>query len=539
MLRARLAPTYARGSTVALPAVGQIARFSAALAILAVVFELTGRNEHPLTIMRPGFVPTFVSIAVPIAAAFVAAYALFRPWQALVIVLALSPFWNAAYVWWQVGPVQVILQTVFVGALALGTAINQPDRGSYLWSASDLRAVGRPKGFEAFRLAEVAVAGFIGIAVLSTLASSNVTLSATVLLHGILEPISLAAILVLLRPSRRDLMMILVALGIAAGLAAAQNIAQAVPAFNSLASLQAHRLQFAFASFYNVGIFAAIVAMIMPLLVAALAARRAMSLPQWATGLLIASLAVGLVGLFFSLSKSAWLATGGGTVLLLFLVVQSWRRRLALALAAAAVSSMFIPWPAFFLQVAPTVNSGYRAVMVTLVGESRFDSWNPATLAGHGSMVERFYAVDGGVRMALANPVLGVGLDQFGPNYFKPAYRPAQALDTLDHAHSLFPEIAAELGIAAAALLLVIFAATLWSILRVYRASRDQLTRILSAGLIASIVAWLVVGTIYGCDIYRPDRALSSDVVISSVVLGAAIALVRLVRDERPWRQAR
>ena len=82
--------------------------------------------------------------------------------------------------------------------------------------------------------------------------------------------------------------------------------------------------------------------------------------------------------------------------------IPSWRRRLAVLVVGVAMSTLFIPWPAFFLQVAPSVNQGYRTMMVALVGESRFDSWNPATLAGHGSLAERFYAIDGAVRMALA-----------------------------------------------------------------------------------------------------------------------------------------
>lgn len=535
VLPGRLASPLQGTAPYALPALGQLVRLSTAFAVFVAVFVLAGRSEHPLSIMRPGLFVTFVSVAVPTVAALVAAFALYRPWQALLLVLALIPFWNAAYVWLQVGPVQVILQTVFVVTLAIGAATTRPNRGAFLWSAGDLRAIGRTKGFAAFRLAEVAVAGLVGLAVVSTMASPNVTLSATVLLHGILEPIALAAILVFLRPSRRDLVMVGVALGISVGLATAFNVAETLPTISSFASLEAHRLQFAYASFYNVGIFAAVVAMIVPLIVAALASRRALSLPRWATALMIATLVLGLVGLFFSLSKSAWIATGGGTVLLLLLVVQSWRRRLTLVLAAAAVSTLFIPWPAFFLQVAPSIDSEYRTVMVALVGESRFDSWNPATIAGRGSMLERFYAADAGVRMAIANPILGVGLDQFGPNYLNPIYRPAQALDTLDHAHSFFPEIGAELGVAAAALVFVIYAATLWAVWRVYRNARDQLTKFLSAGLIASIMAWLVVATIYGCDIYRPDRALSSDVVVSAIVLGAAIALVRTVRAEKPW----
>jgi len=92
------------------------------------------------------------------------------------------------------------------------------------------------------------------------------------------------------------------------------------------------------------------------------------------------------------------------------------------------------------------------------------------------------------------------------------------------------------LGIAAAALVFVIYAATLWALWRVHRNARDQLTRFLAAGLMASIVAWIVVATAFGCDFYRPSIGLSSDVVVSCVLVGAGIALVRTVHAEKPWR---
>jgi hypothetical protein len=107
------------------------------------------------------------------------------------------------------------------------------------------------------------------------------------------------------------------------------NVLQSLPIMTSFAAVQANRLLFARASFYNVGLFAAAGAMTVPLVIAALAARRAVALPRWATNLLLVVLAAGLAGLFFSLSKSAWIATAGGTVLLLMLLVASWRRRLA------------------------------------------------------------------------------------------------------------------------------------------------------------------------------------------------------------------
>jgi O-antigen ligase len=518
-----------------------LVRLLAAFFTFAAVFELSGRAQHPAGTIGVGLYVTVVDSIAPAAAAAVATLALYRPLRAFILVLALTPLWNTAYVSWQIGPVQVILQTIFVVTLAAGAVMNRPNAGTFLWAASDLRKIARTKGFAAFRLAEVATAGFVAIAVISTLASPNVTQSATVLLHGILEPIALAVILVALRPSRRTLMLVGVALGVSVALGTVLNVLQALPTMKSFAIIQANRLLFARASFYNVGLFAAVIATTAPLFVAALAARRSLALPRWATNLMILALALGLGGLFFSLSKSAWIATAVGTVLLLLLLVRSWRRRLTVLLASAAISTLFIPWPAFLLQVVPSVDQGYRSTMVALVGESRFDSWNPATLAGHGSMAERFYAIDGAVRMALANPILGVGLNQFGANYKGPPYRPPQAQDVLDHAHSLFPEIAAELGLAAAVLVFLIYAAVLWAMWRVYRSARDQLTRLLAAGLMASIAAWVVVATAFGCDIYRASRDLSSDVVVSCIVVGAAIALARIVQAEqpRPWTPSR
>ena len=52
--------------------------------------------------------------------------------------------------------------------------------------------------------------------------------------------------------------------------------------------------------------------------------------------------------------------------------------------ATCLVSAVVIPWPALFLQVAPPLEHAYRNAMVSFMGESRYDSWNPATLAGQG-----------------------------------------------------------------------------------------------------------------------------------------------------------
>ena len=522
--------------TAYVPTFAQSVRPTAAILTFVAVLAFVARSQHPVHLAAAGPLENFLADTVPVSAALVATLALYRPWRSLLLVLALTPFWNAGYISWQVGAVQVILQTVFVLALAVGAATNRPRRSGSAARTADRSVAGRIEGLSAFRLAMVAVAGVVGIAVISTMASGNVTLSATVLLHGILEPIALAAILVFLRPSRRDLVTLGIVLGVSVALGTVLNIVAALPTMTSLAAIQAHRLQFAHASFFNVGLFAAVIAITVPLVVAALAVRRSLDLPRWTARLMIATLALGLTGLFFSLSKSAWIATGGGTIMLMLFIMHSWRRRLALVVASVAVSTLFIPWPALVLQVSPELDSGYRSVMVALVGESRFDSWNPGTIAGRGSLTERFYAADAAVQMALANPVLGVGLDQFGINYASPTYRLPQAQDYVDHAHSFFPEIGAELGLPAAVLVFVIYVAALWAMWRVYRGARDRLTRILAAGFFASMVSWLVVATAFGCDIYRPNRDLSSDVVVAAIVLGAAIALARTVHAEHSER---
>jgi O-antigen ligase len=527
----------------------QLLKASATAFVFVAVLVVAALNEHPIPVAQVGPAAQYIRTPLPIAAAFVATWAIYRPRLAYLAVLLLTPVWNAAQMEWQVGPVQIVLQTIFAAALIAGCVIESRARtrtrpiANPLWLDDQVarnapaeslsllaRVRGRAAAFESRGFVELAVVGFIGLAVLSTLASPRITDSATVLLHGILEPLAMGAVLVWLRPSRRELVMVGAALGASIALGSLLNFLQTVPQAGSLAGMQAQRAWFAHTTFYNVGLFGVIIAMVVPLLMGAIAARRALRLSRAAVGLLGVLLGLTLAGLFFSFSKSAWLATSLGTVVLLLLLLPTWRRRLAMIVAVAVVSATFIPWPGFILQIAPPANAAYRTVAVSLVGEARFDSWNPATYAGRGSMGERFYALDGGVLMALDHPLLGVGLDQFGSYYRTGSYRSAAALNALDHAHSVFPEVAAELGLPAMVLLAIALAAALWAMWRTYRAARDQLTRILAATLFASLAAWVIAATAFGCDIYRAERDMSSDVVAFAVILGMALALARLSR---------
>jgi O-antigen ligase len=506
-----------------------LARLVAAGFAFLATLAITVFNQHAPYDISPGLVAQLLTATVPLAAAIVTGYAVLRPWPAYLAVVLLTPYWDMAQVSWRFGAVQVIAQTVFVAALGLGFLLREEVTPGSI--AAHARSLGRGS-VTLVRMAGGALAGLLLLAALSTAFSPDVTTSAAVLLHGILEPVAMGLLLVLLRPTVRALALVAVVLGISVGLGGLLNMIQTLPAIGTLAALQADRLLFSRLTYFNVGLFGAILAMAMPLLLAALVARRRLGLNRAVVAVLLVALAACLASLFLTFSKSAWLATAAGSAVLILLVVQGWRRRAAIILVGGLLSTAVIPWPAFVLQVAPPVNDAYRTVMVRLIGESRFDSWNPSTLSGRGSLLERFYATRAAAEMAVDHPLLGIGLDQFKTQYVAGRYRPPEAHLALDSAHTFWPEIAAELGFPALAMVVLVFAAALLALWRVYRAPPDELTRILAATLLAALAAWLVVATTFDIDLYRDWRNMASDVIMAAVITAAAFALYRHVRAE-------
>jgi O-antigen ligase len=146
--------------------------------------------------------------------------------------------------------------------------------------------------------------------------------------------------------------------------------------------------------------------------------------------------------------------------------------------------------------------------------------------------VERLLATEAAVHMAADHPILGIGLDQFKTEYVG-GYKTSQAHLSLDSAHTFWPEVAAELGIPALGLVVLIFAAAMLVLWRIYRAPPDQATRLLALTLLASLVAWLLVATAFAGDMYRPWRNMSSDFVMMAVLVAAAFALSRGVLAQR------
>lgn len=493
-------------------------------------------NEHAPYDIHPGTFAVLLAAVMPLVAAVVAAWAIQRPWPAFVVVLVLTPCFDAAQVAWQVGYVQVILQTVFVAALAAGWLVQR-----FVVEAPGSAAAGRPpiyrtssaldrlRHLDTLEVAGLATVALLVLAALSTLVSPSVGNSSTVLMHSILEPIAMALLFFALGPTRRRLIAVLLALGISVALGGAIDLVQTLPTGGGLTALQANRLVFSRLTFFNVGLLGEMMAMAGPLIVGALLCRRMLGLSKAMAVVLIVAGLVAVPALFLTFSKSGWLATAGGILLSVLLLVKTWRRRAAIVLGSALVSAFVVPWPALILQVVPPANDAYRSVMVAIMGQSRFNSWNPATLAGQGSLSERFYATEGGIRMALDHPLLGVGLDQFQTQYAA-HYKPAQAKDIADHAHSWLPEIGAELGLLVLALVLVIFAAAALGLWRVYRAPPDPAMRVLAAILLSALAAWVVVATAFGGELYRPWRNMSSDYVMMVLIVAAALLLPRLAR---------
>lgn len=528
-----------------------IAAAGAALLVLG-AFAVNQNAPYDITAGVPARV--IAGLAPPVAAA-VAGYAVLRPWRGFLAVLLLTPVFDVPQVWLNVGPVQVIAQTMFVAVLGLGLALRPPrsDAAAALpasaATSSALAATSSEPKPAPDRIASTArrswrtvlrpdyaaaaaMVALLILACLSTAASPDRVTSATILLHGILEPAAMGFILLALRPTERGLAVAFVVLAVSVSLGGLIDMVQTIPAMGSLEAIQANRLLFSRINYFNVGLFGEMLAMAMPVLLAVLLAHRRgyVRLGRPALGLIVVAIVLALASLFLTFSKSAYLATFGGCLVLVLLVIHGWRRRILLVLATTLISAVVIPWPAVFLRAVPPVEQAYRSVMVTLIGESRYESWNPSTTSGTGSLLERWYATRAALEMAVDHPILGIGLDQFKTQYVPGRYKPADAKLDLDWAHSMLPEVAAELGLPALAMEILVYLAAFVALWRVYRAPPDPLTRLIACALLASLVAWQLVGTAFAGDMYRPWRNMASDYVMMAVLMAGAFALYRLVR---------
>ncbi|MFI5260121.1 MAG: hypothetical protein ACHQ01_11040, partial [Candidatus Limnocylindrales bacterium] len=101
----------------------QLARVAAAASAALVVLGATAINQNAPYDIHAGIPARVIAGLAPLIAAAVAGYAVLRPWPGFLAVLLLTPVFDVPQVWLNVGPVQVIEQTLFVGVLALGLVL--------------------------------------------------------------------------------------------------------------------------------------------------------------------------------------------------------------------------------------------------------------------------------------------------------------------------------------------------------------------------------------------------------------------------------
>ncbi|HEX7490796.1 MAG TPA: hypothetical protein VF337_03725, partial [Candidatus Limnocylindrales bacterium] len=331
-----------------------IVRVVAAAALSVATLLVASFNEHDPYDIVAGPPERVIAGLVPLLAAALVALCVMRPGIGLLAVLLLTPVVNVAQVCWLIVPVQVIAQTIFSVALAAGLILRDPRHvvpPAPATPPTGSTASARTRWRSRISLPVVAAAAMISmltLAGLSTAMSPDRELSATILLHGILEPASMALFLILVRPTRRYLVWLLVVMAVSVGIGGLLNIVQTVPAMGwSLSVMQTNRLFFSRLTYFNVGLFGEMLAMTTPFLLGLLLANRLgyCRLPRLVVLALAATIPVDLVSLFLTFSKSAYLAAFGGCVVLVLLVIRSRRNRIKLLLAMTILSAAVIPWP--------------------------------------------------------------------------------------------------------------------------------------------------------------------------------------------------
>jgi hypothetical protein len=436
------------------------------------------------------------------ASGLVVSLAVIRPWWGLLAFVGVAPVINVARAELSVGPIQVIPATLVVLALAIGVALGRRSastrhpatgRGAWAWLA-----IGA------------------ALATASTIASPAPDAAWNITLHGVLEPMALFGIVLALRPEARHALQALLALASSVVLATLINLVWLLVVV-APTDFYEQRMQLARLTYFNVGIFAAMLVMAIPATATLLLRQRPW---RWAW------LAIGLflVALFLTYTKSAWLSAAMVSALLIVLLVRTWRGRAGLLLGVAAVLAIGVPYPLPVLRaVAPALAATYESFIVGVQGSGRLESWDPDTYQGSGSIGIRLEAIGAAAEMTATAPLLGVGPGRFGVEFAR--IRPDASVPNLQSAHNLLPNLAAEYGLPFALLVAVGLAFLIGATLVRARAAPPEL-RLVATVVGASLVGFAAMATLFGVDLYRTYRTMNTDVLTAALLAGLAWCLV-------------
>ncbi|MBI3746293.1 MAG: O-antigen ligase family protein [Chloroflexi bacterium] len=490
---------------------------AAIAALLMLVLTIVGADVPKLGAGGGRLFAVFAVVVGPLVAWLL----VLRPWTGVLAWAATMALLNAPRIQWWFGPVQVIGSTVFVGALLAGTWFVWVDRtGS---TVGDVR--GRWVTAARRSRAGILAIALMVVVVLSLMASPTPGPGIPIILHGAVEPILSAFLVSTLRPSRRQILWLGGAIVVGLGLASLYSILRIGRVATTVDGLEAVRVQLAHFTFYNVGLYGIALAMAIPLAAAGLLSWKAIGLRRSGAIALLGLLAILGLGLYLTFSKSAWLATAFA---ILLVIAGRFRRRRelgALIVASAIGLSLIIPYPLLLLRAVsvdlPATNPYVE--LLTKVQGGRLLSWDVGSPEGEVSIGERWKATLAAGRMVIDHPLLGVGPGRFGAEYAG-RYADPGATRALGAPHDLLPEVASELGLPAALLLLVALFGAARSAWRAARARAADL-RVLGAGYGAALAGFIVVTATFGLDLYREYRVMNSDVILAALVVGACVAL--------------
>jgi O-Antigen ligase len=466
----------------------------------------------------PAHQPAAFGIAVAVvgasAAAIVAMLAVLRPWWGLLAWFGMMPFVNPAraQVWF--GPIQFIPSTPILLALIVGVGVAWR-RGQLEGGA--LSAPSRRVGWWGLGMAALLVLA-------STLVAPWTTEGLNVTVHGALEPIVLAGLVLVIRPGPGRALGAMAVLGASVVVGAVINLVYLFVRLWPM-DLYSRRILFARLTYFNVGIFANLLVISLSMLAAILLLRRRLGWPSWVSTAAWIAIGIVLLALFFTYTKSAWLSAAAVAALLTLTMVTGWWRRAALLVATAGLLAVVVPYPYPVLHVvAPGIADSYQGFVVQLQGQQRVQSWDPETQEGSGSVAIRWVALGAAAEMVREHPLLGLGPTQFGPAFRQLV--PNSSVPALSSAHDLLAEVASEYGLPLAVLLGLTLAV---AILRGVAALRepDSTRRVVLGCLAIAILGFVVMATLFGVDLYRSPRTMNTDVLAAALLVALALSAAR------------
>jgi O-antigen ligase len=502
----------------------------------------------PRDYQRSGLhVPVAAAIGVMGLGVLVAALAALRPWPALLAWIVAMPFFTAARLGPFVGWIQLTPSTVILAALVCAVLLGLRRR-----QVAE-RSVPRRPGPA---VAPFAVGGAIVLlAIVSTAVSPDLSTGIPITMHGVVEPVVVGLLLIAMRPAGRGLLALGLTMALSAALAGAVSLVRMVTIVHSFGDFQTLRAELGRVTYFNVGILGGMLVMAVPFIAVAIVRpaacvsaveRAAGSMtallgrasepgrlrrsPRVELGIRVAAtlvLALVLLVTYLTYSKSAWIAA---LVVLvgLAVAVPATRRGRGMALVAVVLASaLVLPYGELV-----AVATGNSSTSTTPPANDRQDSFNPNSPEGEISITGRYLATKAAIAMAIDHPILGVGPGLFGVEYAGPYHDP-QAKEALQSPHDMLPGVAAEYGLPLAILLTLVVAATLLRGWRLWRSTAD-LTRLLALAFGLSLIAFMIVATLFGTDLYRAYRYMNTDVLYFGLILGAIVVL----RDEAPGSQA-